>query len=113
MKELFQDILEIEHVRGLLWIDLNGTPLFSTVSLDHMTIDWPSLVGALESTTEIEAVFEQLKMYVLRTDCGYIIVLMAPDALVAMIRLHCSIIVPELTHRAEKAKGLGRWFKKK
>lgn len=69
-------------------------------------------VETLGQVHEIEVVFERQKIYVRRTESGYLLIFMELSAPMAMVRLNCDMVIPALK-MANKPKGLSRFFKKK
>jgi len=60
---------------------------------------------------ETDLVFKQGRIYIRRTDIGYLVVLMGLFVPIAMMRLQCDILLPSLKP-AKAAKGIRRLFKK-
>lgn len=117
MKELFSDILNMQDVNGVMLFSLEGEPIFrefvSPPSEETENRDlWAPFIESLEGIREADLVFEKGKLYVRKTDSGYLVFFLGSFAPSAMLRLNCDIILPSLKE-ASTSKGLGRLFKKK
>ncbi|MBF0226827.1 MAG: hypothetical protein HQK76_15355 [Desulfobacterales bacterium] len=115
MKKLFQDILNIENVQGVIFFSIEGNVIFS-----HFLSDEPEniddnectlFIEKLEGIREAEFVFENKRLYIRKTATGYILVALTRFATIAMVRLNCDILIPTLD-KMNKPKGWGRFFKK-
>ena len=117
MKDLFKDIIDIEDVRGIIFLSFDGKPVFrefvSHRPQEFNDKNWPAFVQAFNGIHEAELVVENIRFYVRRTGSGYILIVMGRFALTAMVRLNCDILLPSLEQIKKKPKGLGRFFKKK
>lgn len=117
MKELFDDILKIEDVEGVMLFSLEGELVFkeflSPLIDESETMDlWGVFIDSLKGIREAELVFENARLYVRKTSSGYVMILMGVFAPVAMVRLNCDIILPSLK-KAATTKGWRNFFKKK
>lgn len=116
MREVFTDILNIEGVSGILLFSLRGDLVFkefkSPPNEDPEQQDWSSFIESLEGMRETDLVFEKGRIYIRKTEIGYLVILMALFVPIAMIRLNCDILLPSLT-QTRSGKKLGRLFKKK
>ena len=117
MKDLLNDILQIDEVIGVVFLQRNGSVAFSEfrrqLSGDPEKIDWPSLVSGLGDCHETEMVFDRVRFYIRRSDSGHLVVVAGRFALIAMIRLNCDIVLPSLDAAGQKPKGLKRLFSRK
>jgi hypothetical protein len=112
MKKLFEDILSIDGVHGLILLSEEGKVLFESLDEQHFlpkknTLRWKMIVDALEDFREMDLMYEQGRFYMLKTAAGCLIISMSLDVSTAMLKLNCDIIVPQL----QKVKS-GRGFKK-
>ena len=110
MKEIFKDILAIEDVRGVVVSSFEGEILFSEPSLETDK-SLPLFLGALGAVREADLIFEKSRIYVRRTDMGYLVVLLGLFASGAMLRLHVDMVLPSLKDRG-KGKGLRSLFRR-
>ncbi len=118
MKELFEDILEIDSVEGVILVSFDGEVVFRGFVREiienaekNPKMLWAVLVDALNGIREVDAVFENRRLYIRRTDSGYFMVIMEIYAPIAMVRLHSDILVPKLKKK-KASKGLMGFFKK-
>lgn len=117
MEAQIDEILDIEGVTEVLFLSSDGRPVFQrskrTASERFTDTDWSSLVSALDTINEIELIYENIMIYLVKSRAGYLLVVMDRFAPIAMVRLNCSIVLPEIVKQMNKSKGLGRFFRKK
>lgn len=117
MRELLKDILQIDEVIGVVFLQTGGTVAFSefrkNLAVDPETIDWLPLVSALGDRPEAELLFDRIRLYIRRAETGHLVVVAGRFALIAMIRLNCDIVLPSLDSAKQKPKGLKRLFGRK
>ena len=115
MQELFNEILGMEGVKGLMMFSFAGDPIykkFNQAQPDGIdSRDWSLFIESLSGMRETDLVFEKGRLYIRRTDIGYLVVLMGLFVPIAMMRLQCDILLPSLKP-AKAAKGIRRLFKK-
>jgi len=70
------------------------------------------LIAALDRAEEAELVFSKKRLYIRKTEAGYLFVIMGLFAPVSKIRIYCDIIVSSL-NQGKGAKGLAGLFKGK
>ena len=115
MRELFNDILNIDGVKGLMLLSFTGEIIFR--ELDHVAHenvenrDWRLFIESLADVRETDLIFEKGRLYTRRTDIGYLVVLLGSFVPIAMIRLQCDILLPSLKP-VKAAKGIRRFFNK-
>ncbi len=115
MNELFNDILSTKGVKGILLFSFSGElmykKLISPIKEKPENRDWSFFIESLEGMRETDLVFEKGRIYIRKTELGYLIILMALFVPIAMIRLNCDILLPSLTH-SSSGKKRGLFFKK-
>ncbi len=116
MQELFNDILAMQGVKGVMIFSFAGDIIFQQFNSqppeDPYSRDWSLFIEALAGTRETDLVFEKGRLYIRRTDIGYLVVLMGPFVPISMMRLNCDIVLPALKPGKKSSKGLRRFFKK-
>lgn len=116
MRELFNDILRTDGVSGVMLFSFKGDLIFkefrSSVSEEPEDRDWSFFIESLEGMRETDLVFEKGRIYIRKSEMGYIVILMALFVPIAMIRLNCDILLPALK-KSKSGKKFGRFFKKK
>jgi hypothetical protein len=116
MKEMFKDIVNMDGVNGVILLSYEGGVLFenysASLSFPSGRRDWLGLVPALDGIREADIVYEGARIYVRRSEIGYLLVLMSSFVSVAMLRLNCDILLPSLKP-VQGSKGIKRFFKKK
>jgi hypothetical protein len=116
MRELFNDLLRTDGVTGIMLISFNGDLIFkeftSPVNEEPEQRDWRFFIDSLEGMRETDLVFEKGRIYIRKTEIGYLVVLMALFVPIAMIRLNCDILLPSL-RQPKSGKKFRRLFKKK
>jgi hypothetical protein len=115
MRELFKDILNMEGVKGLMLFSFAGDPVYKEFNQAQPegieSRDWSLLIESLAGMRETDLVFKKGRLYIRRTDIGYLVVLMGIFVPIAMMRLQCDILLPSLKP-AKAAKGIRHLFKK-
>ncbi len=115
MRERFRDVLSIEGVKGLILFSFAGDILFKEMS--HITRKeierwgWGPFIESLTDMKETDLTFEKGRLYIRRTEIGYLLVLMGSFVPIAMMRLQCDILLPSLKP-VKSAKGIRGLFKK-
>ena len=113
MRDLFNDILNIDGVKGLMLLSFTGEIVFREFHVVHENVenrDWRLFIESLADVRETDLIFEKGRLYIRRTDIGYLVVLMGSFVPIAMIRLQCDILLPSLKP-VKAAKGIRRFFK--
>ena len=72
--------------------------------------DWLFFVHTLNNIRAAELVFENSRLYIRKTETGFIFVIMSRFAPVAMVRLNCDILLPYFEQTEQKPKGFKRFF---
>ena len=72
---------------------------------------WTAFVNALGGIKEADIVYEHRRIYIRKSQVGYLIVLMDIYAPIAMVRLNCDIILPQLKKK-KGSRGFMRFFKR-
>lgn len=115
MNELFNDILSTKGVKGILLFSFSGELILkkfvSPIKEEPEHLDWSFFIESLEGMRETDLVFEKGRIYIRKTELGYLIILMALFVPIAMIRLNCDILLPSLT-QSKSGKKFGRFFKR-
>ncbi|MGD8963755.1 MAG: hypothetical protein PVH43_14630 [Desulfobacterales bacterium] len=116
MREIFKDILNTDGVGGVMLFAANGDVLFKEFSTTVKTApehrDWRFLIESLEGMRETDLIFAKGRIYIRKTEMGYLFVLMALYVPIAMIRLNCDILLPSL-QPSKPGRKFGRFFKNK
>ena len=115
MRELFSDILNMEGVKGLLLFSFAGEVIFKEfnppVADGIGNHDWSLFVESLSGMRETDLIFDKGRLYIRRTDLGFLVVLIGPFVPIAMMRLQCDIVLPALK-TSKASRGIRRFFKK-
>ncbi|MGB5984312.1 MAG: hypothetical protein WBG37_03325 [Desulfobacterales bacterium] len=99
MEEIFKDLMEIREVIGVVLRSSDGRIQYQTFcegaayDLDQLQ---PAL-DALKQIQEADVVFTHLRLYLRQTQAGQLLVVMARGVPIAMVRLHCDMIIPRLS----------------
>lgn len=116
MKELFNDVLGIEDVKGVILFSFKGDIIFkhflSPSFEDLEGRDWFPFIEAINGIREADLVYENSRLYVRKTGSGYLMVLLGLFSPIVMVRLNCDLLLPSLKQE-NVSKGLGRIFKRK
>lgn len=115
MQELFNDILNTDGVTGIMLFATNGELLFKAFSPRIKEApeqrDWRFFLESLEGMRETDLIFENGRIYIRKTEIGYLVILMALYVPIAMIRLNCDILLPSL-QPSKSGRKFGRFFKR-
>ena len=115
MKDVFKDIVNMDGVKGALLLSFDGAILFEDYRESSAASLGPSeregLLAALDGVQETDAVYRDGRIYIRRSDIGFLLVSMSAAASVAMLRLNCDIVLPTLKPTVEP-KGMKRFFRK-
>ena len=125
MENLFEDLFSIEGILGAIVITEDGSSEFSKFvsplsekignknfgAFIKNSINLAALKTAFDSANESLLIYDKIRLYVKKVQNGYLIIAMGMFVPVAMVRLNCQIIVPEID-KFKKSKGFGRFFKK-
>ena len=115
MRELFKDILNMDGVKGVMLFSFSGDLIFKefiyAIAEEPENRDWSLFIESLEGMRETDLVFEKGRLYIRKTEIGYLVFLMGPYVPIAMLRLNCDILLPSL-RPAKSPKGLRRFFKR-
>ena len=114
MIDMFDDILNTHGVKGIVLFSFTGDIIFkqfiSPVDAKPENLDWRFFIESLEGMRETDLVFEKGRIYIRRSEIGYLVVLMALFVPIAMVRLNCDILLPALK-QPKSGKKLGRLLK--
>ena len=98
MKALFQDIMDIEDVRGIFFISLRGNLVYEEFveSFEGGVngIAWPSFIQSFSDIREAEFVYRNHRIFFRATELGYAFIVMGWDAPIALVRLNCTQALP-------------------
>lgn len=116
MKDLFADIMALTDMLGAVVLDADGQiayQVFTSPPAKEITVSaLDGLIQHLYRMDEAELIFDNIRI-VVRSSDGFIVVLvMGRFAPMAMVRLNCDIILPNLKKTTAKGKGLARLFKR-
>ena len=116
MKNLFHDILDMKGVHGLIHLSDDGKVLFESFKsgkpyLQRSQSSWTSLFEALGLFTEMDIMFDNGRCYLRKAENGYLVISMSSTVSIAMIKLSCDIVVPQLK-QAKTGGGLRAFFRR-
>ena len=119
MKDLFQDVLGIEGVHGLLFLTTDGKVAFSHFVSGYPSdarkvkdMNWSALVNELAGITEAEMMFDSGRLYIRKSSNGYLLVVLEDHAPVSMVRLNCNVLMPEL-NKQKLGRGFGQLLRRR
>jgi hypothetical protein len=114
MQKILDDIVQLDHVRGCLIISSAGqvvcTKFASAPPNTPESFSWSVLINHLDGIKEADIQFAESRLYLRQSPDGYLVILMEPYAVLAMIRLQCDVLLSALPK--EKSKGFLGLFKK-
>ena len=106
MQDIFKDIIKMDGVYGLVYFPREGAVLFESIDPHWAALPkdfrgWNKLTPILQKMREADFVYEKGRIYLRATDQGCLLVIMGPVVSIAMVKLNCDIILPQL--KAEKS----------
>ena len=125
MSALFDDLLAVAGVRGVMFFSAAGELLFKKSGAGGMgkaaARDWQALLISLDGAREADLIFEMGRIYIRKAEEGMLVVTMGRIAPAARIRLNCDVLLSELKNhkgsgalfegaKLKRKKGLGRFF---
>lgn len=100
MKNTFKNLWDISDVLGITLLSFEGSAIYheyrQTAGIDPQLEFFASMVSAVGDAAEIDLVYENLRLYVRRAAIGHLIIAIQSEAAIAMVRLNCDVILPEL-----------------
>ena len=115
MEAHFKDVIAIKGVQGVILLDVDGKVVFESMSslrteMKQRYTNWKKLIDALGNIREADFVFDNGRVYLRQSENGYLIVSMQSFASIAMVKLNCDILLPQLKN--DKSKGLKSLFRR-
>lgn len=111
MKDIFQDVLGIEGVHGIIVVSNDGDLIANKFAEKYKyeesklgQIKWAPFVSELSGIADAELVYDTAKFYLKKSDTGFLIIILGDDAPMSMVRLNCEVLLPSL----EKLKPTGK-----
>ncbi len=116
MKDIFQEILSMDGVHGVILLSPEGKVLFESLDKNRFSphrsnLSWLTIIETLEEFQEVDLIFEQGRFYIRKTGSGYLMISMSDNVSIAMVKLNCDIVLPELS-KVKPSKGLRGFFKR-
>ncbi|MGD8523260.1 MAG: hypothetical protein PVF56_19085 [Desulfobacterales bacterium] len=109
MQDIFRDILSIDGVKGVMVLSFTGDLVFekftSKIPRNSDNMNWSQFIAALGGMRETDLIFEKGRIYMRRTDIGYLLIFVGLFVPMAMLRLNCDILLPSL----KPGKSNKRW----
>jgi len=120
MKDIFQDVLGIEGVHGVLVVSVDGNIVANRFSSKFKheedkfgKMNWAPFVLEMSGIADAELIFDAAKFYIKKSDAGYLIVVMEDYAQLSMVRLNCEVLLPSLDKLKPASKRIGEILRKK
>ncbi len=116
MKEIFNDILGISDVNGVIFIDENNEIQiegYTAVPEPNLSpLDLAAFMNTVGAHSETEIYFDNVRLYIRKIESGHILVITGFNVQMAMVRLNCDVLEPLIKSKFQKPTGIGRFFKK-
>lgn len=117
MKAIFKELFDTADVEGVMFVSFEGNVVFREFTAEITEKRVNGLIGPLITTMdkaqEADVVFQKKRLYIRRTDKGFIMVIMGSFAPIAMVRLNCDMLLPQLSQVKKPKKRWGLFKKKK
>jgi hypothetical protein len=114
MQKILDVIVQLDSVRGCLIISPSGQVLCaknaSVPPNPPESFPWTGLINHLNGIKEADILFAEARLYLRQSPDGYLVIIMEPYAVLAMIRLQCDVLFSALPK--DKPKGFLGLFKK-
>jgi hypothetical protein len=116
MKDLFDEILAMEDIQGVLLLSPEGEAIFKEFNVavrknNELDKSFHEIVKTLNGIREADLLLEKVRVYIRKSNVNYLIVIMGFLASAAMVRLRCDMILPSLND-AKAGKGLRQILKR-
>lgn len=124
MESMFDELFGIDGVQGVFLISCEGKTVFNRfrsptgktepekpVEMVGQTINIEKFTETLEQANESLLIYTQKRIYIKKAGEHFLFILLDMFAPVAMVRLNCQLIIPEL-EKIKSSKGIGRFFRK-
>jgi hypothetical protein len=109
MSALFDDLLAVEGVKGVMFFSDAGELLFEesgTGGMDKAAVqDWQALLVSIDGAREADLIFEMGRLYIRKADAG-----MNCDVLLSELKNHKRAGQLFDGQKLKRKKGLGRFF---
>jgi hypothetical protein len=116
MKEHFSDLLKTNGVEGVVFFSKKGDIIFEEFN-DSATPEatrfdnWQAVASTIVNVREGDLIFERGRLYIRKTEKGFLLVVMSLATSIAMVKLNCDILLPHL-NKSSESKGFKRFFKR-
>ena len=115
MENIFKDLLDTTDVEGVLLVSFSGDLVFKALPAkipEHRLNGFIGpLITSMDDLNEADLIYQKKRLYIRRSNLGFIIVFMGAFAPVAMIRMNCDMLLPQLDQIKKPKKKWG-FFKK-
>ena len=116
MKKIFQDLISMDGVYGLVLLSKEGKVLFESLDkqrfvAEKSSITWDMIVGSLGEFEEMDLLFENGRYYLRHCNSSYLLISLSLNASMAMIKLNCDVAASSLEKIMTGGKGLKRFFR--
>lgn len=96
MQEIFEAVVNMDEVRGVMFLDREGRVRFykfiQSSKTDPEQINWlPQLLQQLQNIKEVEFIYERARLYIRPSATGILFVWAGVAANMSMIRLNCDV----------------------
>ena len=105
----------MDGVQGMVLLSGEGNVLFESLDKirflpDKSRFSWKMILERLDDIHEMDLVFEEGRICMLKTEIGVLVICMNLSVSIAMVKLNCDIIIPEFK-KLQSGKGLKRLFR--
>ena len=119
MKDIFKDVMGITGVHALMVVTNEGSVMLSRFSPDFRSeekkfsqINWEPFIIEMGSIKDAELVYDSARFYIIKSEAGFLIVIIGDNAPISLVRLNCEILLPLLRKIQPASKRIGNILRK-
>lgn len=115
MEKLFQELLAMNGVLGLVLLSGEGKVLYETKSEvefipARVSQSWKMIIDTIEEYQELDLIFDEGRLFIRKTETGYLFIALTREESISLVKLNCDIAISNVNKMA--GKGLRRFFKR-
>lgn len=97
----FEELFNLSDVKGLMLVSFEGRLLFKKFTgklpQEPKSDDsWALFIHSLRGAAEVEVFYEKGRIYIKKTESGYLFVVAGVATPMALVRLNCDMVAPAM-----------------